>query len=94
MYHNAWVPKMEVTRRITAPAEKMKKPITGYHKDKEGHWVAELACGHNRHVRHDPPWQLNPWVITGEGRKARIGEKLECKKCDRREPRDRPEGTY
>ncbi|HBL45074.1 MAG TPA: DUF3565 domain-containing protein, partial [Planctomycetaceae bacterium] len=24
----------------------MLQPITGYHTDEEGHWVAELACGH------------------------------------------------
>lgn len=27
--------------------------IIGFHQDEEGHWVAELACGHNQHVRHD-----------------------------------------
>lgn len=39
---------------------KMKQHIIGFHTDKEGHWVAKLGCGHNRHVRHDPPWQLRP----------------------------------
>ncbi|MGN0857666.1 MAG: DUF3565 domain-containing protein, partial [Stenotrophomonas sp.] len=29
-------------------------PITGFHQDDQGHWVAELACGHGRHVRHNP----------------------------------------
>ncbi|MET0349673.1 MAG: DUF3565 domain-containing protein, partial [Rhizobacter sp.] len=41
----------------------MDQPITGFHQDDEQHWVAQLACGHNQHVRHDPPWQLRPWVI-------------------------------
>ncbi|WOT04587.1 DUF3565 domain-containing protein [Shewanella sp. DAU334] len=27
-----------------------------YHQDDEQHWVAELAGGHNLHVRHRPPW--------------------------------------
>jgi len=66
----------------------MKQPIIGYHKDEEGHWVARLSCGHNQHVRHDPPWQLRPWVTTEEGRARFIGYELDCKKCDRGEPRD------
>ncbi|MGM0506626.1 MAG: DUF3565 domain-containing protein [Bacteroidota bacterium] len=66
----------------------MKQPICGYHRDEEGHWVAELSCGHNQHVRHDPPWQLRPWVTTPEGRKSHLGMDLNCKKCDRGEPRD------
>lgn len=60
----------------------MKQPITGFHQDDEGHWVAELACGHNQHVRHDPPWQVRPWVLTDEGRRTRLGERLNCVVCD------------
>lgn len=66
----------------------MKQPICGYHRDEEEHWVAELVCGHNQHVRHDPPWQLRPWVTTPEGRNEKLGMELDCKKCDRGEPRD------
>jgi len=40
----------------------VKREITGFHLDGERHWVAELECGHGQHVRHDPPWQLRPWV--------------------------------
>ena len=60
----------------------MKQPITGFHQDDHGHWVAELACGHNQHVRHDPPWQLRAWVLTDEGRRTRLGEMLNCVRCD------------
>ena len=60
----------------------MEQPIVGYHKDGEDHWVARLACGHNQHVRHDPPWINRPWVMTPEGRESRLGVKLNCKKCD------------
>ena len=60
----------------------MKQTITGFHQDEEGHWVAELACGHNQHVRHDPPWQLRPWVLTEAGRRTRLGEMLNCVLCD------------
>jgi hypothetical protein len=67
----------------------MDQPITGFHRDAEGHWVAELACGHNQHVRHDPPWESRPWVVTPEGRASRLGVRLDCVKCDRGEPADR-----
>lgn len=66
----------------------MDKSIIGYHKDEENDWVAELECGHNQHVRHNPPWQLRPWVTTKEGRKEHLGRQLNCKKCDRNEPKD------
>jgi hypothetical protein len=68
----------------------MDQPITGFHQDDEQHWVAQLACGHNQHVRHDPPWQLRPWVITEAGRAAALGRMLGCRKCDQGAPRDRP----
>jgi len=66
----------------------MKQRITGYHKDDESHWVAQLACGHNQHVRHDPPWVNRPWVITPEGRESMLGFELDCKKCDLAAPAD------
>lgn len=66
----------------------MKSSIAAYHKDEEDHWVAELACGHNQHVRHVPPWTIRPWVETSSGRESKLGFLLDCKKCDRKEPRD------
>ena len=66
----------------------MEKAIIGYHKDEKNDWVAELTCGHNQHVRHNPPWTLRPWVISEEGRRIHLGDKLDCKKCDRNEPKD------
>ena len=45
----------------------MPRRIAGFHRDGEGHWVAELECGHSQHVRHDPPWQNRPWVMTEQG---------------------------
>lgn len=68
----------------------MKKRIVGFHQDDEEHWVAELECGHNQHVRHDPPWINRPWVITPEGRAQVLGRQLNCKKCDTGAPRDWP----
>jgi len=60
----------------------VKRAIVGFHLDEENDWVADLDCGHRQHVRHNPPWTLRPWVITEAGRAERLGETLECKKCD------------
>ena len=65
-----------------------KQGMVGYHLDDEGHWVAELACGHFQHVRHEPPWMVRPWVLTEQGRESMLGYELDCKKCDRGEPSD------
>ena len=66
----------------------MKQRIVGYHKDVLDDWVAELACGHFQHVRHDPPWQNRPWVETQEGRDKMLGYPLSCKKCLEGAPKD------
>ena len=63
----------------------MQRAMRGFHQDGEGHWVAELECGHSQHVRHQPPFTLRPWVTTAEGRAGRLGQSLECAACDRRE---------
>ena len=60
----------------------MQQAIVGFHLDKENHWVAELTCGHGQHVRHDPPWQNRPWVLTEQGLREKLGAMLECKKCE------------
>ncbi|MFC6167105.1 DUF3565 domain-containing protein [Acinetobacter terrestris] len=60
----------------------MQQAIIGFHLDEENDWVADLACGHAQHVRHNPPWQNRPWVMTEEGRKEKLGVRLECKKCE------------
>jgi hypothetical protein len=57
--------------------------IVGFHQDEEQQWVADLECGHTQHVRHDPPWQLRPWVVTEEGRQRFIGATLNCVKCEK-----------
>lgn len=60
----------------------MQQAINGFHQDEELHWVAELACGHNQHVRHNPPWFVRSWTQTAEGRQAALGRSLECRLCD------------
>ncbi len=59
----------------------MQRAVIGFVQDEQGHWVAELVCGHSVHVRHDPPWTLRAWVITEQGRAERIGTQMECKRC-------------
>lgn len=60
----------------------MKRAMTGFHLDNESFWVAELECGHGQHMRHYPPWMERPWVLTAEGRQSRIGQILNCVRCD------------
>jgi tellurite methyltransferase len=55
--------------------------IIGFHQDAAGDWVAELGCGHSQHVRHRPPWQVRPWVVSDEGRAARVGTEIVCPLC-------------
>jgi len=57
----------------------MKQSIIGYKQDEEINWVAEPACGHSQHVRHNPPMASRPWVLTEEGRKKMLGYELDCK---------------
>jgi len=60
----------------------MNRRIVGFHRDDEGHWVADLDCGHGQHMRHDPPWQNREWVTTAEGRTRFLGTALNCVRCD------------
>lgn len=59
----------------------MEQNIIGFHQDEAQDWVADLACGHRQHVRHEPPWSNRPWVLTQEGRRAHLGQTLPCKTC-------------
>ena len=68
----------------------MKQAIVGYHRDDEDDWVAELRCGHNQHVRHNPPLVSRPWVVTQAGRESMLGHLLNCVKCDAGAPLDNP----
>jgi tellurite methyltransferase len=63
----------------------VRREIVGFHQDEHGDWVAELSCLHSQHVRHRPPFMERAWVLTEEGRDARIGSEIECPLCDRAE---------
>ena len=62
--------------------EKMNRKIIGFDQDDECAWRAELDCGHFQHVRHNPPLATREWVLTEQGRREKLGVKLDCKKCD------------
>lgn len=63
----------------------MRRSVTGFHVDDAGDWVADLSCFHGVHVRHQPPFQQRPWVLTAEGRRSRLGADVDCVRCDRNE---------
>jgi len=67
----------------------MHRAIVGFHLDDEQHWVAELECGHDQHVRHNPPWVNRPWVLSQTARARMLGQRLACLKCDRGAAPDR-----
>lgn len=69
----------------------MKRAIISFHQDELDDWVAELACGHYQHTRHNPPWMNREWVITEAGRRSKLGEQLSCKKCEIGAPQDAPD---
>jgi hypothetical protein len=60
----------------------VERGIVGFEQDEMDDWVALLECGHRQHVRHRPPWQERPWVVTPEGRQGRLGTPLDCVHCD------------
>lgn len=83
---------MSIRSRSSHPhvaSSALPRRIVGFHRDEEGHWVADLECGHAQHVRHDPPWQVRPWVLTPEGRAGFLGAELGCVECAP-PPRDPP----
>ncbi len=59
----------------------MERLIIGFTQDANQEWVAELECGHRRHVRHNPPWEDHAWVLEEESRQARLGTLLPCGLC-------------
>jgi hypothetical protein len=63
----------------------VERTISGFHQDDGGAWVAELSCGHSQHIRHNPPFQLAPWVLDEAGRAGRVGGAIECRLCEQGE---------
>jgi tellurite resistance-related uncharacterized protein len=75
-------------RRVDEVEKLVIRTITGFHKDANGDWDAELGCLHSQHVRHRPPFQNRPWVEDSAQRQARVGSPIECPLCDRAETPD------
>lgn len=57
------------------------RKIVDYHLDEHLDWVADLECGHQQHVRHNPPWTNRHWVTTPQGRYEHLGYELPCLVC-------------
>ena len=59
--------------------------ILGIELESADSCVAALDCGHRRHIRHRPPLAHNPWILDPVERAARIGQRIECGRCDQLE---------
>ena len=55
--------------------------LLGFHQDEDGHWVADLSCGHTQHLRHLPPWQNRAWVTDPRERERHLGQPFPCGWC-------------
>ena len=55
--------------------------IVDFHLDEKLDWVAQLECGHERHVRRNPPFTRTHWVTTLQGRLVHLGQELNCVVC-------------
>jgi hypothetical protein len=55
--------------------------IVDFHLDENLDWVAELECGHEQHVRHNPPFTRAHGVTTPKGRLKHLGQELNCLAC-------------
>ena len=64
MQENGKVPSLTAkTAESDRGADRRGTRLLGFHQDEDGHWVAELSCGHTQHLRHQPPWQNRAWVM-------------------------------
>jgi membrane carboxypeptidase/penicillin-binding protein len=61
---NAWPCLALQSAGLVTGDRHAKRRITGFTTDDEGHWVAELECGHRQHMRHRPPFESRQWVTT------------------------------
>jgi hypothetical protein len=59
------------------------REIIGYHLDENFDWVAELECGHQQRVRHNPPWNVRQWVTNPHGWLEHLGQPLPCTACSK-----------
>jgi len=57
------------------------RKIVSFHMNECFDWVADLECGHQQHVRRNPPFATRHWVTTPQGRSEHLGEVLLCSVC-------------
>ena len=62
--------------------------MVGFRRDEDGAWVAMLSCLHAQHIRHQPPFWEAAWIDDEEERARRVGQLLDCPRCDRAEMPD------
>jgi hypothetical protein len=60
----------------------IRRKIVAFHQDEFFDWLADLECGHQQHVRHNPPWTTRHWVTAPQGRLDHIGLELPCSLCE------------
>jgi len=59
--------------------------MSGFHRDADGDWIADLSCLHSQHVRHRPPFAEAAWIEDERQRQSKIGAPLDCPLCERTE---------
>ena len=70
----------EHTYPVQEHQERMRR-IVDFHLDEPWDWVAELECGHQQSVRHNPIWNYRYWLSTPQGRLEYVGQELKCSVC-------------
>jgi hypothetical protein len=73
--------RIETGDILNSSTEGTPKKIVDFHLDECSDWIAELECGHQQHVRHNPPWTHRHWVTTPQGRFEHLGFELRCLFC-------------
>lgn len=81
MLENGKGPSLPVTSGECEREPDRRPLLQGFHQDAEGHWVAELSCGHTQHLRHQPPWQNRAWVLDPAQRQRLLGQPFACGWC-------------
>ncbi|SIQ15287.1 Protein of unknown function [Aquipseudomonas alcaligenes] len=82
MQENGKVPSLTAkTAESDRGADRRGTRLLGFHQDEDGHWVAELSCGHTQHLRHQPPWQNRAWVMDPQARQHHLGQPFTCGWC-------------
>ena len=70
-----------VMKAMQAKLVGIPRKIADFHLDEDGEWIAELECGHQQQIRHSPPWTINPWITTPQGRLEHLDRDWPCSDC-------------